>query len=1014
MMQAEQIEAALLSKKFPTPLQAQIPALAGVLAEALNRRMSAETAQRRMDAEPMLRQLLVALAGQSLATDEFLLNFKHGAEDDSPQGPADSPRPSVTLPAGSGNIYIDGDVNDASVINTGFIIGGITIKMAPKPHIPSLEERKSAHALLRKMSGKAVPKIAPLRRGFYMPLLANPVFVGRRKALQTLAKIFKGSAKTRGRVIAAAVTGMGGLGKTQVAVEFVHSYGQYFAGGVFWLNFANPNMIELQVAACGGPGVMDLPGFSERSPKERVEMVRQVWNNDIPCLLVFDNCEDQELLKQWMPRSGLARVLVTSRRGDWDISLGVETLSLGVLDRQDSCNLLKQFRTDLFLDDPDLNNIACRLGDLPLALYLAGSFLRRYRYECSPAQYLEALQATRMLKHQSLREGGLSPTDHEQNVAGTIALSYKRLDPEDKQDALALALLPRISHFASGELIPRRLVGYSITFDEGEPRLRVADAIRRLVELGLVQENHLENMPDIRQAYFGGSLRQHQLISEFVRDVTDGETDAKARAGVEIALRYILSLPDRTCFNETLAPLQIHLQTVLRESFDRYYDHGEYDNAAALQIMMDRYLVQWGAHGEVFRNHQKVAGKLKESGLIIHSLINLGNAYADLGEFQKQADSHNKALGIAEQTGDERKQAEILGLIGGYCLATGEVHAAIEKFQRSLSVLRSLKDRHPGLEAKWIINLSNCYYSLGQIEQAIAFNEQALVCNREVTNQAIYREIELTCLLNHALCEYARGQVERAIEHGEIALGKAMDEGDRKAVAAALGNLGEYNAAMGYTEKARAHFEKALKTCQEFELKRQEGHILPSLAELLIDGQNYEQAIEMASAGAATGFKTGRLQILGENSAALARACLLQGNLSASLTAAMIARQHSAQLYKHYASLLTGLAMLKIGNRAEAVNVLEEACCQATVLAEAAPLNYRTWDVRFVASCALVACGLPDALDEARRCYNRARDITRSPGIIKRLLTLVAVAAEADGSGNVTAYLEEIKASCRS
>ena len=104
-----------------------------------------------------------------------------------------------------------------------------------------------------------------------MPLSPNPLFVGRQADLKKLAAALKGGDTAATRAVRqdgigqiAAATGMGGIGKTQLAAEFVHRYGQFFLGGVFWLSFANPEAIPAEVAACGERGGLDLPpGFSQ-------------------------------------------------------------------------------------------------------------------------------------------------------------------------------------------------------------------------------------------------------------------------------------------------------------------------------------------------------------------------------------------------------------------------------------------------------------------------------------------------------------------------------------------------------------------------------------------------------------------------------------------------------------------------------------------------------------------------------------------------------------------------------
>jgi hypothetical protein len=106
----------------------------------------------------------------------------------------------------------------------------------------------------------------------------------------------------------------------------------------------------------------------------------------------------------------------------------VQLVPLGILQRDESLTLLHHHRPDLGPDNADLRAIAAELGDLPLALHLAGSFLARYRYTITPAAYLAQLRQPNLLDHLSLQgwqlTRDLSPTQHEQHVARTFALSY--------------------------------------------------------------------------------------------------------------------------------------------------------------------------------------------------------------------------------------------------------------------------------------------------------------------------------------------------------------------------------------------------------------------------------------------------------------------------------------------------------------------------------------------------------------------------------------------------------------
>src|SRR5262249_9423878 len=120
----------------------------------------------------------------------------------------------------------------------------------------------------------SLPTPAPLPLGSRMPLARNRLFVGREVGLLHLAKALCGGGPAAIRPRGAVATGLGGIGKTQLACEFVYRYGQFFAGGVFWLSCAEPQAMAAEVAACG----QELPmpaGFASLSLNEQVHLVQR-------------------------------------------------------------------------------------------------------------------------------------------------------------------------------------------------------------------------------------------------------------------------------------------------------------------------------------------------------------------------------------------------------------------------------------------------------------------------------------------------------------------------------------------------------------------------------------------------------------------------------------------------------------------------------------------------------------------------------------------------------------------
>lgn len=318
----------------------------------------------------------------------------------------------------------------AAQLQTTTMPGKTAVVQSTGPTTQAEAERR-----LAAMPLDVIPTLAPIPPHSRMLLSRNPLFVGRRRDLKTVARTLKGGETVAiGQIETAAATGLGGIGKTQLASEFVHRYGQFFAGGVFWLSFADPKAVPAEIAACGRVGVLELhPDYEDHSLEEQVQLVMAAWQSPLPRLLIFDNCEDPELLAQWRPSSGGCRILVTSRRADWEATLGVQSLPLDVLSRPESITLLREHQPDA--DDKILNTIAEELGDLPLALHLAGSYMARYRRTITPAQYLKQLSDPALLQHHSLKGVGVSPTGHFQNIHRAIALSYDQLDPNNNVDA---------------------------------------------------------------------------------------------------------------------------------------------------------------------------------------------------------------------------------------------------------------------------------------------------------------------------------------------------------------------------------------------------------------------------------------------------------------------------------------------------------------------------------------------------------------------------------------------------
>ncbi|HAE60549.1 MAG TPA: hypothetical protein DCG54_13865, partial [Anaerolineae bacterium] len=150
-----------------------------------------------------------------------------------------------------------------------------------------------------------------LPHGSHLPFPRNGFFTGRAENLKKLAETLLGDPLLPGVVINQALSGMGGVGKTQLAVEFAYEYGHHFKG-VHWLDLRDPQAIDSQIALCGEK--MGLPAWPPTLP-EQVTATLGEWHKNHPRLLILDNFEDLAEANPVLARlrhSGL-RLLLTSR-----------------------------------------------------------------------------------------------------------------------------------------------------------------------------------------------------------------------------------------------------------------------------------------------------------------------------------------------------------------------------------------------------------------------------------------------------------------------------------------------------------------------------------------------------------------------------------------------------------------------------------------------------------------------------------------------------------------------------
>jgi tetratricopeptide (TPR) repeat protein len=588
----------------------------------------------------------------------------------------------------------------------------IYAQATPRPVDP--ETLAAAERQLAALPLETIPDPAPLPRGSRMLLTHNPLFVGRADELKVLATAFRGGTT----MPMAAVTGLGGVGKSQLAVEFVHRYGQFFAGGAFWLSFADPQGVPAEIAACGGVGYLELrPDFAGLSLEEQVRLVLGAWQSPLPRLLIFDNCEETGSLATWRPPTGGCRILVTSRCADWDPALGVQTLPLDVLPRAQSVALLGRFRPDWPADDATLHTITAELGDLPLALHLAGNFLRAYRHAPfgTPKAYVTQLSQEKILEHPSLTGEGatFSPTGHEQHVARTFGVSYTQLNVADPLDARALALLARVAYFAPGELIPRDLLLATLQQTDADFQTALQDekALARLVALGLVEEEA------------EGALRMHRLLTRFVRALSG---DAAAQASVEDTLLDVFRRVEQSGTLIDARRLEAHMRAAADLAIPRRDERavalchhlGNYLRLAADYTGAQYYLEHALAVHEALlgKDHPETALDLNDLGYVLYHRRDYAGARAYL----------ERALPLWEQQRDDANMAATLDNLAQLHNAEGDSVGALERHKAALTIREQVVGPTDTRTAVTLHGIGQLLMKQGDLAGARQYHERGL------------------------------------------------------------------------------------------------------------------------------------------------------------------------------------------------------------------------------------------------------------------------------------------------
>jgi tetratricopeptide (TPR) repeat protein len=612
-----------------------------------------------------------------------------------------------------------------------------------------------------------------------------PVFTGRSRELEQLHEALakaKAAAVTQ-TVGRAALPGLGGIGKTTLAIEYAYHFRKRYQG-VCWcpagtrvglLSSLACLMVVLGAAPAEGADVEQ----AAKAALHRLAEKQSTW------LLVYDNVPSPEEIADLLPAGG-AEVLITSRFSDW--SGWAEEVSLDVLPPDEAAALL-QSRTKRN-DEAGALVLAEALGYLPLALDHAAAYCKR-----TQMRFVDYASKAASLIAAAPRGAG-----YPMSVAGTFDLAIAQALEQQPAAESVMAYLAQ----CSPERIPMSLVEGAVD-DESI----LLQSLAALSEVSLLKHDPFEDGTPAVSVH-----RLVQMVARARSQASGSASDALRRLIVRLAAIYP---PDGNIEPKSWSLCAKLTPHVLVQRDSCCADAMVQAGGPEVLNRMGLYFHGRAAHaqaGELFRialdAREKVLGPEHQDTAT--SLDNLADLLRDQGSFADALPLHQRALAIREKTLGPRHPdtATSLDNLAILLKARGDFAGARPLYARALAIREAaLGPEHPAT-ATSLNNLGNLLRDSGDLaaarpmhERALAIREKALGPEHSDTATSINNVAGLL----KALGDFAAAKplFQRALAIYEKALGP-----EHPATALSLNQLALIHQAQGDYEAARPLFERAL------------------------------------------------------------------------------------------------------------------------------------------------------------------------------------------------------------
>ncbi|HEU5356425.1 MAG TPA: tetratricopeptide repeat protein [Actinocrinis sp.] len=590
------------------------------------------------------------------------------------------------------------------------------------------------------LAERAAPEPAPLSPPAPRQLpAAIEHFTGRTGELVRLDRLLRESG-TAVPVVISAVNGMGGIGKTTLAVYWAHQARDSFPDGELYIDLQgfHPSGHPVSAEDATGRFLTALGVPEERMPASldgRTVLYRTLMA-DRRMLVVLDNARDTEQVRPLLPAAPHCRVLITSRSRLSGLAVreGMQRISLETLALRDAIRLLRRTIGARAVAEPGATAALAELcARHPLSLRIAAERI-------AGDESMTVTDAVAALSVAANRLSELSVEDDETAAIRTVfGWSYQTLPSPARR-------MFRLLGLHDGPDLPLAACGALSGLGEQE----CTAALGRLVDSNLAEE------------YTPGRFRLHDLLRLFAHERALAEDADQERAAAVAGLVdwYLHSAcTARVTLDPHLPPLEppaaqlaMPAQSFADEQAALAWCELERQNltAATLQAQQfDLHEQGWKLPTALFpffdrRNHYgDWIATHKAAAVCAHALgdreaegkvlCNLGSAYRPMRRFDEAVDNYERSIVLMREAGWRMGEAKVLGNLAATFGDADRPNDAVTVGLQSLAIFKELDDAWG--QALCLSNLGNSYARLDRFDEAQRAQQTALDLFRELKDQ---------------------------------------------------------------------------------------------------------------------------------------------------------------------------------------------------------------------------------------------------------------------------------------